>query len=316
MLEEISLKAEQPVLVLGASGYDVVGRIQGEPEPGTSNPALIRTSFGGTARNVAENLARLGQEVWLLSVVGDDQVGNQMMEKTSGAGVNVDFVIRTSEHPTGSYLAVVNPNGELRFALDDMRAITALTPDYLREHQELFERASLLFTDANLPEDTLETAIQLAAEARLPVCADPTSTSLADKLRPYLEQIVLLTPNSAEAEVFCQRPLSEEPAEKGLEAAKQLVLQGVELAIVTLGEAGVSYATSETSGHIPAIRTETIDPTGAGDALCAAVMFALLNDIPTDEAVRLGVSAAALTLRHRGAVVLDLSLERLYDQLV
>jgi pseudouridine kinase len=83
-----------------------------------------------------------------------------------------------------------------------------------------------------------------------------------------------------------------------------------------LGQFGVCYATSDTSGQIPAIRTEIADPTGAGDAMTATVIFALLNDIPLDDAVRLGVSAATLTLRHPGAVLPDLSLEKLYDQLV
>jgi pseudouridine kinase len=45
------------------------------------------------------------------------------------------------------------------------------------------------------------------------------------------------------------------------------------------------------------------------------VIFALLNEIPLDEAVRLGASAATLTLRTTGSVVPDLSLEMLYDQL-
>ena len=57
------------------------------------------------------------------------------------------------------------------------------------------------------------------------------------------------------------------------------------------------------------------DPTGAGDALTAAVLFGLLNDMPIDDAVRLGVAAASLTLTYRGSVIPDLSLEKLYDQL-
>ena len=44
---------------------DVVGRVEGELRPGTSNPARIRASFGGVARNVAENLARLGVKALL-----------------------------------------------------------------------------------------------------------------------------------------------------------------------------------------------------------------------------------------------------------
>jgi pseudouridine kinase len=85
--------------------------------------------------------------------------------------------------------------------------------------------------------------------------------------------------------------------------------------MVTMAEFGVAYATTEVSGHVPAVRTDILDPTGAGDALTAAVLFGLLNDIPLDESVRLGASAAAVTLRHRGSVVPNLSLELLYDQL-
>jgi pseudouridine kinase len=125
----------------------------------------------------------------------------------------------------------------------------------------------------------------------------------------------LTTPNITEASILCGQTYSARPRQ-AIEAAKYLVSQGVRIAIVTLAEFGVCYATSETSGHIPAIRTEIVDPTGAGDALTAAVIFALLNDISLDDAVRLGVSAASFTLRHRGAVVPYLSLEKLYDQLV
>jgi pseudouridine kinase len=101
-----------------------------------------------------------------------------------------------------------------------------------------------------------------------------------------------------------------------MDAARYLVSSGVKIAIITLAEFGVCYATSETAGYIPAIRTEIIDPTGAGDALTAAVIFGLLNEIPIDEALRLGISAAALTLQHPGAVLPDLTLEKLYNQLV
>ena len=91
---------------------------------------------------------------------------------------------------------------------------------------------------------------------------------------------------------------------------------GVQIAIITLGEAGLVYATANANGYVPAIEVEITDPTGAGDALTAAVVYALLNDIPVDEAVRLGVSAATLTLDAIDTVRQDLSLESLYAQLV
>ncbi len=315
MTNEFPTYTEKPVLVIGAAGVDIVGRMRGDLHEGTSNPAAIRTSFGGVARNVAENLARLGHPVRLLTAVGQDSLGDQLLQQAASAGVDVEAVMRVPDAPTGAYLAVIQSDGALHFALDDMRALSALTPDYVRQYTDLFEDSSLLFIDANLPKDTLRTVMSLARQAHLPVCADPTSSSLAPRLLPYLKRLFMITPNSGEAAILCGRPPSDRPRQ-ALETARCLVSQGVGIALVTLAEFGVSYATSATSGHIPALRTQILDPTGAGDALTAVVIFGLLNDIPIDDAVRLGVTAASLTLRHRGAVLPDLSLEKLYDQLV
>jgi pseudouridine kinase len=313
--DTLALK-DGPVLVIGAAGVDVTGLLKEELRPGTSTPAEIRTSYGGVARNVAENLARLGGTVTLLTAVGSDQAGDRLLAQAADAGVDVTVSMRSSTYPTGAYLAAVSSNGQLQYGMDDMRAISAITPDTIRQHTRLFRQAALLFIDCNLSKETLRAVVSMARQAHLPVCADPTSLLLARRLVPYLPQLYLITPNYAEAAVFCEG--LEQPAARrqGIQAAKALVGQGVKIAIVTMAGQGLCYATSETSGYIPAIRTRVVDPTGAGDALSAAVIFALVNDIPLDDAVRLGVSAASLTLRHPGAVVPDLSLEKLYDQLV
>ena len=307
---------EAPVLAIGGAGIDIIGRVKGELQMGTSNPAQIRSSFGGVARNVAENLARLGQPVRLISAFGEDEEGELLVAQAAEAGIAVEAVLRTSEHATGMYLGLINQSGLLQVALDDIRATSALSPEYLKAHAGLFQEASALFLDASLPRDTMRTAFSLAARARVPVVADPTSTSLAERLRPYLRRIQLITPNSAEAGILCERSFEPSDRHQVREAAKCLVSQGVEIALVTLAEFGLGYATSESSGHIPAMRTRIVDPTGAGDALTATVMFALLNDISLDEAVRLGVTAASLTLHYRGSVLPDLSLENLYDRLM
>lgn len=311
----ISLKTDAPVLVIGAAGVDMVGRLNEDLHSGSSTPARIRFSFGGVARNVAENLARLGQPVKLVTAIGDDRFGHQLKEQAAKAGVDVEAILCSSGCTTGSYLAVLDSLGQLQFALDDMNALGLLTPAYLRDRYDLFKEAALLFVDANLPEATLKTVMSLAKRAKLPVFADPTSNTLAQRLEPYLAQLFALVPNSAEAAYYCQSDIDIENQANTLDAAKHLVSKGVELAIITLAEAGVCYATSETSGYIRAINTDIADPTGAGDALTAAVIFALMNEIPLDDAIRLGVAAASLTLRHPGAVLKDLSLEKLYNQL-
>jgi len=316
MESQFSLNPEAPVLVIGTAGVDIVGRMKGELAMGMSTPASIRSSYGGVARNVAENLARLGQKVRLITSLGYDYAGDQLIQQAIDAGVDMESVVRTYEHPTGAYLAMINANGELQFALDDMRASSALTPEYLETHESLFKQSSLLFIDANLSKPTIRKAISLARKARIPICADPTAAGLSHRLRPHLGKLAMITPNHVEAGILFGEQIDAQNISQIHDAAKWMVSQGVTIAIITLAQFGVFYATSETSGQVPAIRTEIVDPTGGGDALSAAVIYAILNQIPLDDALRLGVSAATLTLRYQGAVVPDLSLEKLYNQLV
>ena len=305
-----------PVLVIGGAAIDVIGRLQGGFISGTSNPAHIRSSYGGVARNVSENLARLGQQVTFLTAVGLDYPGDQIIQQCDLAGIDISHVYRSPSNPSGLYLAVLDEVGKLIFALDDMRVTAEISAEYIQSKATLFKQASMLFLDTNLPRDAIRKAISLAIRAKITICADPTSNSLAIKLIPHLSRLHLITPNNYEAGVLCGRTIEIGKRRQAISAAKYLIAQGVEIAIVTLAEQGVCYATSETSGFIPAIRAEIIDPTGAGDALTATVIYALLHDISLDDALRLAVSAATLTLNHPGSVVPDLSLEKLYDQLV
>jgi pseudouridine kinase len=304
-----------PILVIGSASLDIVGRTSAPIRFATSNPGILSSSVGGSARNIAENLARLGMHPVLISAVGDDPEGERVLGETSAAGVDVEHCLQLKGQRTGAYLAVLDDQGALHLGLDDMPTIAWITSDHLRSCNDLFKGAAALVVDANLPPKSLATAISLASRHKVPIVADTTSVSLARRLQPHLKKLWLITPNEAEAAALCPRPVPHADAPRVIEAARYLVSQGVGVAVITMAEFGVGYATADSSGHIPAPRIEIIDPTGAGDALTATVLFALLNDIPLDEAVRLGISAAAHTLRSRGSVAPDLSLELLYDEL-
>lgn len=310
-----SIDPSDPVLVIGACGLDVVARLQNDLQEAVSNPARIRNSYGGVGRNVAENLARLGQPVNLLSVVGNDSIGRDALAFTQSAGVDVSGVLTSERCPTGFYMGVLNEDGSRKFAFDDMRALEDLSEDFLSYNEVLFEKAGMIFLDANLPEKSLHKAFALARKYKVPVCADPTSRSLARRLIPYLEQIHMIVPNYIESSVFTGTSFAANDIQAAEQAARALINLGVDIAFVTLSEYGICYATSETIGHVPAIRTRVIDPIGAGDALTAAVIFAMMNNIEIDDAARLGVSASSLALRHTGTVNPELTLERLYDEL-
>jgi len=306
----------EQILLLGASCLDIVGRLDADLQPGASNPARIRASYGGVARNVAENLARLGQPVKLISMVGKDRPGDELLEYTAAAGVDVSSVLRADLYPTGFYMGVLDARAHLRFAVDDMRVMSELTPEILQQHARLFDEASLVFADGSLPEATLKAAVTMARKAKIPICADSASSALAPRLKPHLGKLHLITCNAAEAAALTGQVFEASDARAALEAARSARSAGVNIVLVTLAEFGVVYVTNDTSGHIPAIQTPILDPTGAGDAMTAAVLFGIVNEMEIDDAVRLGVSAASITLRHSGAVYPQLTLEKLYEQLV
>jgi pseudouridine kinase len=305
---------EAYILVVGVASIDVKGHLLHSPEFHTSNPGRIQTSEGGTGYNIAVNLAQLDQPVVLLSVVGDDPPGSRILTRAAAAGVDIAPVIVTRDCGTASYVAVLDQRGELTISVDDMAALDVLTPQIIYQKRGLIRAAAMVVIDSNLSPAAMRTIFKQAASCGVPVVADPTSTVLAKKLRPNLSHLHLVTPNIPEAQVLTGKTIVSNA--DAIAAAKHLVKLGVDIAIITLAELGVVYATREVSGHIPAVKTAIVDLTGAGDALTAAVVFGLLSNFPIDEALRLGASAAALTLRVGESVYPDLSLDKLYDNLV
>ncbi len=310
------MHATQPVLVIGAAGIDVKSRPHATLHMGRSNDGVVRHSVGGVARNIAENLARLEVPTVLLTAVGDDHVGEYVLAHTAKAHVDTSYVLRVPEQHTGSYVSVQDENGNLIVAISEYDVVAAITPAYLQKHRALFAEAALVVVDANLSERALSSVFRWARRYNVPVCADPTSPGLAPKLIAHLPQMYMVAPDAQEAAVLCEGGPPPSTSEAAIEMAQCLVGRGVQIAIVTLAEQGLAYAAGSEAGHIPALRTSVVDTTGVGDALTAAVIFGLLNAFPLDEAVRLGVAAAALTLRTRETVAPDLSLDRLYDDLV
>lgn len=311
-----SPSSERPLLIVGAAGIDMIGMVDDPPQSGSFNHANIRVAFGGVARNVAENLARLGMPVELLSAVGEDESGRLLLQSTAACGVSVEHCLQSRLNDTGAYLLVLDQAGTRYLGLEDMAVISELTPAVLQENRPAFMDAPFIFFDANLTDDSIDSLLNMAAAARVPVGADATSPRQALRLIPHLSRLNMITANTSEASALVGGDLKVVDQETALQAARWLVNRGVDLAVVTLAEFGVVYATPETNGHIPAVRTRIIDPTGAGDALTATVLFGILNEMPIDESVRLGVTAASLILRHRGTVLPGLSLEKLYDELV
>jgi pseudouridine kinase len=126
----------------------------------------------------------------------------------------------------------------------------------------------------------------------------------------------LVVPNEVEAAVLSGVDFQGHDPDSSLEVALILSRAGVRTIAITLSDFGLVYSTMDETGYIPARYSQMVDSTGTGDAVSAAIIFGIINQLPVIEAIRLGAAAASLTLQTNDTVVPDLSLDMLYDHLI
>lgn len=307
---------EDHVLVIGSAGIDVKARVQSALCTEAANFGEIHSGVGGVARNMAENLARLEVATLLLTAVGKDAAGKRVVRQSKERGVGCKYVRALETTHTGGTVTILKATGEPLATVSDFDAMRLVDVNYLWKHEPLFARAAMIVIDATLSVEALATVFELAERYNVRVCADPTMPALAARLVDYLPRLYMVAPNGDETTALCGFLDPAQNRETAIDAARRLVSLGVQIAVVTLGEQGVAYADGSGGGFIRALRTQVVDATGAGDAFSAAVIFGLLNEVTVDEAMRLGMTAATLTLQSRETVLPELSQELLYDKLV
>lgn len=289
------MTAVAAAVVVGGANMDVKARSTRPLVAGTSNPGQVLRSPGGVGRNVAENLARLGTPTSLVAAVGTDPLGDELLALTAAAGVDVAAVRRVAGR-TGTYVAVLDTDGELGVAVSDMAATESLTADDVRAAGPAIAAARLLVLDGNLPRAPLTTAWDLAVAAGVPVVLDPVSVPKAAALADLLDgrrPLRAITPNTAELAVLGS------PAE--------LLGRGVELVWVRAGVEGSTLVTSTGSTALASVPAEVVDVTGAGDAMLAAFCHGVLSGDDAETAARRGHAAAALTVAVPDTVRPDLT---------
>lgn len=292
------------VVVVGGANMDVKARTLAAAVPGTSNPGVTVQAPGGVARNVAENLARLGVPTTLISVVGRDALGDSLLRATEAAGVDVRAVMRAEGVSTGTYTAVLDASGELLVAVASMAAIDALTPAVLQERRGTLRGAAWVVADGNLPEGTLAHLLTVAAGAGVPVVFEPVSVPKAARLRPVLTAGLVprvVTPNVPELAALLGRDVPDTSRDVRV-AAAELHALGVALVWVRRGAHGSMLSAPDGVHDLPALPATVQDVTGAGDAMLAAFLAALTSGLPPAEAARHGHAAAAITIESDHAV--------------
>jgi pseudouridine kinase len=279
------------ILCIGGATVDRIYRLNAPLVPETSNPAAGASGFGGVARNVAENLGRLGIAIELLTRVGDDAAGAALLRQLAAAGVGARGVLALPGQATADYVAVLTPDGDLALGLAAMAIFDRLTPEALEGHAGLLAEADWVFADCNLPAASLLALVGRRWGGAYRLAVDAVSVAKAARLPASLAGIDLLFVNRDEAAALLARHGRHEAEPAAV--AEGLRSLGAGAVVVTLGAEGAVVAEAAGVARVPAEAATVVDVTGAGDALIAATLAARASGETLVEALRRGCAAAA-----------------------
>lgn len=235
-------------------------------------PQGITLNVGGHSANVSVDLAQLGQaSVTATGCIGDDMLGRYIQETLRKAGVDPAPQV-LADTPTAKNIALTVEGEDRRF-IAELAANTLLSPDHVIALLRGFPRTLFLGTIGGLKNiDGDLTRVLVAAHAA-------GTTTIVDVIQPTepdwghltraLGHIDVLHLNATEARLATG-------ADEPLAAAEALRRLGADTVIVTSAAEGLTALRGKTRITMPAFDVEEVDPTGAGDALCAGLIHSLL----------------------------------------
>lgn len=303
------LPEKKYVVAIGGANVDRKFHIEAATQLATSNPASMTENVGGVARNIAENLGRLGNQVKLLTLIGEDHDG-QLIERVSQDYIQFDLVQKQVGVNTGSYTAILDKAGELVIALANMDIYKKLTPENIHKSEATLNKASCILVDLNCSKEVVEYIQQFARQRHIPLAIIPVSSPKMAHMPTELDGVHYFVCNRDEAEAYLQMQLKTMAHYE--QAVQTLLAKKAKYVVLTLGAQGILVGSAAGIQHYEAVRVkDVIDVTGAGDAFVSALLHGVLHGETFEEAVHYGLVNAAKTLESAQTVRTDLTNENL-----
>ncbi|MBR9842420.1 MAG: kinase [Rhodobacteraceae bacterium] len=282
------------ILCIGSVLWDVIGRAPVHLRKGSDVPGRIIRLPGGVAMNIAMTLTRFGLRPGLLTAIGRDSEGNELIAAARAMNMVTDYVYRSDDLPTDQYMAVEGANG-LIAAIADAHSLEAAGDKILRpltngilgsaEHPY----TGLIALDGNLTQSLLDHIATSPLFSRADLRVAPASPGKATRLLPFLTHgRAVLYVNLEEAGLLCEAAFTS-----SAEAAATLVARGARRALVTDGGRSASDATAKSVETQTPPEVLVTRVTGAGDTFMAAHIAAEASGSNRAEALSRALTTAA-----------------------
>jgi 1-phosphofructokinase len=274
----------------------------------TNRGRVERVDPGGKGVNVAQALKHLGCPAVASGFLAGNH-GRDIAEALAAEGVPTDFIHLPGE--TRVNLKIIDPvaGAETEINEPGFEVGAEHLARMARKVEELAGRCAVVVFSGSLPpgapQDTYAALIRVAKSRGARTVLDADAGALRSGMTACPD---LIKPNRAEAEEALQASID---GERGLaQAARRLLALGPGAVVISLGAEGSLFASPAglLRARTPAVKTGST--VGAGDAMVAALAYALLRRLPPGEALRLAAAAGAATATMRGSAVADFQLIR------
>lgn len=286
---------QQPdILCIGSVLWDVIGRAPNPMRMGSDVPGRITRLPGGVAMNIAMTLRRFGMVPALLSNLGRDTEGDDLIGAAQRMGLVCDHIYRSDDLPTDIYMAIEGANG-LIAAIADAHSLEAAGDKILRPLANgalgsvAAPWAGPVALDGNLTVDLLRDIASSPLFRNADLRVAPASPGKAERLLALLgHPSATLYVNLEEAGLLCQTTFAS-----SADAAAGLIARGARRVLVTDGGNSASEATGSDiiTQTPPAVMVTRV--TGAGDTFMAAHIASEAQGMARDAALDRACQAAA-----------------------
>lgn len=287
------------ICVVGSSNIDLIAKISRLPKMGeTLEGRYFHMSCGGKGANQAVMAGKLGAQVSIVTKVGQDHLGEIIKKNYGEMGVDSRYIFTTADTSSGVAPILVDDEGR-NLLVYIPGANMLLSPEDVDRAAERIASAEVLICQLEIPLESSQRALQIGRENKVRTILNPApGRSLG---RELLELCDVVAPNETETEIITGLPVDTE--DQIAVAGRRLREMGCKVVIITLGHRGAMLVSEERTVRFPAVKTEAVDTTGAGDAFIGSFAYFLAQGKPLEESVRRANSIAAHSVAKVGTQV-------------
>lgn len=285
------------IVVIGDVFIDIKGYSTSPYIPYGRNAGTIVQIHGGVGRNVVEDIANVELEPTFISLVDNDAMGEDVIQKLNRHKVNTSYM-RKVENGMGTWLAVFDHEGDVVASISKRPDHSPVERILDEQGDEIFKDADSIVIEIDIDKEIVKKTFYYAEKYNKKVYAIVSNMTIAIERRDFLRRTACFVCNQQEAGILFSEDYEQMIAEELAEILPERIRSAqIPQMVVTMGGDGAVYADREgNKGIYPALKVDVIDTTGAGDAFFSGVCIGLTYGKTLREACGIGTRLASTVI--------------------